>query len=69
MCLLVPVVVRFPVLALRGHKERSYNSPLSHLPSTLPVRLEFAEIRTQGKQTAAATALHPLSGPPGGTRL
>lgn len=37
-------------------------------PSTLPVRSEFTEIRTQCKQTAAATALHPQSGPSGGAR-
>lgn len=63
----VPVSVRFPVLDLHGHKVRSYNSLLSRLPSTLPVRSEFTEIRTQCKQTVAATALHQLSGPPGGT--
>lgn len=65
----VLVLVCFPVLALHGHKVWSYNSPLSRLPSTLPVMSEFTEIRTQGKQTAVATALHRLSGPPGGTRL
>lgn len=41
----------------------SYNSPLSRLPSTLPVMSEFTEIRTQGKQTAVATALHRRVGP------
>lgn len=50
-------LVCFPVWALHGHKVWSHNSPLSRLPSTLPVMSEFTEIRTQGKQTAAATAL------------
>lgn len=57
------VCVCFPVSALHGHKVWSYNSPLSRLPSTLPVMSEFTEIRTQGKQTAVTTALHRRVGP------
>lgn len=65
----VPVSVRLPVLASHGHKVRPHNSPLSCLPSTLPARSEFTEIRTQCKQTAAASAsLRWPSGPAGGTR-
>lgn len=56
-------LVCFPVWALHGHKVWSHNSPLSRLPSTLPVMSEFTEIRTQGKQTAAATALGRRVGP------